>query len=231
MEIREKPEFSATELARLLEQFFADYPRAALLEDGRVLFEMPHVPLLDLDRAWPLRPASVVRRAEHGPHGGGSGSAQRDTAHPGAPSGGPAAAIAASRKGPRPADAGNPHAQQDQISASAGAAAHPPLQRIQSGEPALGHGPGAQLWSGVCTRLAGAWATMLGAHRGQRRGEPGGDRWCAHPGHPLARLLPRAWRRQESLPGTQGSVACRMWQYHAGAHGLAESRSRAMGAL
>ena len=41
MEIREKPEFSATELARLLEQFFADYPRAALLEDGRVLFEMP----------------------------------------------------------------------------------------------------------------------------------------------------------------------------------------------
>ena len=41
MEIREKPEFSATELARLLEQFFADYPRAALIEDGRVLFEMP----------------------------------------------------------------------------------------------------------------------------------------------------------------------------------------------
>jgi hypothetical protein len=36
----EIPEFSPTELARLLEQFFADHPRAALLEDGRVLFEM-----------------------------------------------------------------------------------------------------------------------------------------------------------------------------------------------
>ena len=31
---------SPTELARLLEQFFADHPHAALLEDGRVLFEM-----------------------------------------------------------------------------------------------------------------------------------------------------------------------------------------------
>jgi hypothetical protein len=40
LEIREKPEFSPTELACLLEQFFSDYPRAALLEDGRVLFEM-----------------------------------------------------------------------------------------------------------------------------------------------------------------------------------------------
>jgi hypothetical protein len=40
VEIREKSEFSATELACLLEQFFSDYPRAALLEDGRVLFEM-----------------------------------------------------------------------------------------------------------------------------------------------------------------------------------------------
>ena len=40
MEIREKSEFSSTELACLLEQFFSDYPRAALLEDGRVLFEM-----------------------------------------------------------------------------------------------------------------------------------------------------------------------------------------------
>lgn len=28
------------ELARSLEQFFVDHPRAALLEDGRVLFEM-----------------------------------------------------------------------------------------------------------------------------------------------------------------------------------------------
>src|ERR1700677_3416542 len=34
------PELSPTELARLLEQFFADHPRAALLEDGRLLFEM-----------------------------------------------------------------------------------------------------------------------------------------------------------------------------------------------
>ncbi len=40
METREKAEFSPAELARLLEQFFSDYPRAALLEDGRVLFEM-----------------------------------------------------------------------------------------------------------------------------------------------------------------------------------------------
>ena len=30
----------ATELARLLEQFFTDHPRAALLEDGRLMFEM-----------------------------------------------------------------------------------------------------------------------------------------------------------------------------------------------
>jgi hypothetical protein len=36
----ESPEVSPTELARLLEQFFSDHPRAALLEDGRVLFEM-----------------------------------------------------------------------------------------------------------------------------------------------------------------------------------------------
>jgi hypothetical protein len=40
LEIREKPEVSPAELARLLEQFFLDYPRAALLEDGRVIFEM-----------------------------------------------------------------------------------------------------------------------------------------------------------------------------------------------
>ncbi len=34
------PDPSPTDLARLLEQFFADHPRAALLEDGRLLFEM-----------------------------------------------------------------------------------------------------------------------------------------------------------------------------------------------
>jgi hypothetical protein len=33
-------EFSPTDLARLLEQFFADHPRAVLLEEGRLLFEM-----------------------------------------------------------------------------------------------------------------------------------------------------------------------------------------------
>jgi hypothetical protein len=40
VESRDQPAFSPTELARLLEQFFTDHPRAALLEDGRVLFEM-----------------------------------------------------------------------------------------------------------------------------------------------------------------------------------------------
>jgi hypothetical protein len=40
LEIRGKAEVSPTELARSLEQFFSDYPCAALLEDGRVLFEM-----------------------------------------------------------------------------------------------------------------------------------------------------------------------------------------------
>jgi hypothetical protein len=40
VEIREKPELSPAELALSLEQFFAEHPRAALLEDGRVLFEM-----------------------------------------------------------------------------------------------------------------------------------------------------------------------------------------------
>jgi hypothetical protein len=40
LEIREKPEVSPAEVARLLEQFFLNYPRAALLEDGRVIFEM-----------------------------------------------------------------------------------------------------------------------------------------------------------------------------------------------
>ena len=40
MEIREKPEVSPGELARSLEQFFSSHPRAALLEDGRVIFEM-----------------------------------------------------------------------------------------------------------------------------------------------------------------------------------------------
>lgn len=34
------PEIPPAELARLLEQFFADHPRAAVLEDGRVLYEM-----------------------------------------------------------------------------------------------------------------------------------------------------------------------------------------------
>lgn len=38
MDVRDKPD--PAELARLLEQFFADHPRAALLEDGRLLFEM-----------------------------------------------------------------------------------------------------------------------------------------------------------------------------------------------
>jgi hypothetical protein len=36
----DKPEVSPTELARLLERFFADHPHAVLLEDGRVLFDM-----------------------------------------------------------------------------------------------------------------------------------------------------------------------------------------------
>ena len=40
METREKPEVSPGELARSLEQFFSSHPRAALLEDGRVIFEM-----------------------------------------------------------------------------------------------------------------------------------------------------------------------------------------------
>jgi hypothetical protein len=40
VEIRRKPELSPAELALSLEQFFAEHPRAALLEDGRVLFEM-----------------------------------------------------------------------------------------------------------------------------------------------------------------------------------------------
>ncbi len=40
MESREIAEVSPTELARSLEQFFTDHPRAALLEDGRLLFEM-----------------------------------------------------------------------------------------------------------------------------------------------------------------------------------------------
>jgi hypothetical protein len=40
VEIREKPELSPAKLALSLEQFFAEHPRAALLEDGRVLFEM-----------------------------------------------------------------------------------------------------------------------------------------------------------------------------------------------
>jgi hypothetical protein len=40
LETREKPEVSPGELARSLEQFFSSHPRAALLEDGRVIFEM-----------------------------------------------------------------------------------------------------------------------------------------------------------------------------------------------
>jgi hypothetical protein len=40
LETREKPEVPPGELARSLEQFFVDHPRAALLEDGRVIFEM-----------------------------------------------------------------------------------------------------------------------------------------------------------------------------------------------
>ena len=40
MEGRDDPGVAAAELARLLEQFFTDHPRAALLEDGRLLFEM-----------------------------------------------------------------------------------------------------------------------------------------------------------------------------------------------
>lgn len=35
-----KPEVSPTQLAELLESFFSEHPQAALLEDGRVLFEM-----------------------------------------------------------------------------------------------------------------------------------------------------------------------------------------------
>jgi hypothetical protein len=38
--ISDKLEISPAELARSLENFFAEHPRAALLEDGRVLFEM-----------------------------------------------------------------------------------------------------------------------------------------------------------------------------------------------
>jgi hypothetical protein len=38
--IRDQPEVAPTDLARSLEQFFAEHPRAVLLEDGRVLFEM-----------------------------------------------------------------------------------------------------------------------------------------------------------------------------------------------
>jgi hypothetical protein len=40
LESYEKADVSPTELALRLEQFFSDYPRAAVLEDGRVIFEM-----------------------------------------------------------------------------------------------------------------------------------------------------------------------------------------------
>jgi hypothetical protein len=40
VESRDDPGLAEAELARLLEQFFTDHPRAALLEDGRLLFEM-----------------------------------------------------------------------------------------------------------------------------------------------------------------------------------------------
>ena len=73
----------------------------------------------------------------------------------------------------------------------------------------------------ACARLAGARPTMLGPYRRQCRGEPGDHRRCAHPGHSLARLLPRTWRRQKSLPRAQGPAAA--WPHQAGPDGLARS--------
>jgi hypothetical protein len=86
LEIREKAEFSPTDLARLLEQFFSDYPRAALLEDGRVLFEMAaaHYSISAEHGRCVLH---LWSEEEYGAHRRGPGSAQRDTAYPGTPPG------------------------------------------------------------------------------------------------------------------------------------------------
>jgi hypothetical protein len=94
LEIRGKAEVSPAELACSLEQFFSDYPRAALLEDGRVLFEMgtTHYSISSEHGRCVLHLWSEERNMVRTVVG--AGSAQRDAAHPGAAPGYATPAIA-----------------------------------------------------------------------------------------------------------------------------------------
>ena len=120
--------------------------------------------LLALGRAWPLRPAPVVGRAKHGAHRRRSGSAQRDTAHPRAPPGHAAPAIARGGERSRPEDAGDPRSFPNQVFAAAGAPSHPSLQRIQiqslRSAMDLEHSFGPAYARGLLVRGQQCWAVI-----------------------------------------------------------------------
>ncbi len=125
VEIRQKPEISPTELARSLEQFFLNHPRAALLEDGRVLFEMAaaHYSISAEHGRCVLHLWSEERNMVRTVVG--LEARKENTAPPRAAPWHPAPAIARGVKRSRSEDARNPRPQQEQVSAAAGAGCSP----------------------------------------------------------------------------------------------------------
>ena len=163
METREKAEFSPAELARLLEQFFADHPRAALLEDGRVLFEMTaaHYSISAEHGRCVLHLWSEERNMVRTVVGL---DARKETLRIRVRRLGTAPAISRGVKRSRPEDARNPRSQQNQISASAGTAAprHFNDYKVESLRTAmdLEHSFGPAYARGLLVRGQQCWALI-----------------------------------------------------------------------
>ena len=222
---------SAGQLTQNIEEYLADHPAAALLEDGRVLFDM--------------RIARYAVSEQHGRCLLQLWSEERNLMRTVVEVQERAQCL---RLLTRRMGAAKPQALElvptsDRRTPTARDAARRNYQRLlervltrafiwlQGGWTALGDGPGAQLRSGLCARTA---AARHGGGRGDRRergGVRGDDRRHSDAGDSVARLLPPTWRRAAALWRAQDGGPARRMADDCGAHGLAESRRRRLSAL
>ncbi len=212
-----------------LESFLAESPRAVVLEDGKVLFDMREAKyklatehgrctlhLWGEDR-------NLVRRVS------GTTAAQRRSA-----------AEYASLRPDQTSDAGtcnrsrSPHSFESrsdasEVSACARAGAAAQLPRVQNRCTSHGDGSREELRPRVCAWLAGAGTEGLGRDRRQRRGDAVHRRRDPDAGDSVAAALPRVRRWPTALPGIEADRAARHGDADAVAHGVAQSERRASG--
>jgi hypothetical protein len=139
-----------------IEEYLADHPAAAVLEDGRVSVRYAHGALRGERAAWALPAAVVERRAQPDAHGGGVQERAQ------------CLRLTTRRMGAAKPQALELVPTSDRRTPTAREAARRNYQRlleraltrqfyrIEGGRAAVGDGPGAQLWPGVCARAAAA---------------------------------------------------------------------------